>query len=132
MSADGHWHPTKIGLEYVKYNRDSFQVEYPVRIARPVDNGKTSKRMEWQLDKFTFEYKRDPDQEFTVGQIRVSGQLALESNKQAHIRDAAHQFIQTRRTLLARDPDTNEINRYHIVSYSSPKSLCGTQLSQSG
>ena len=51
MGADGHWHPTKIGLEYFKYNRDAFQVEYPVRIARPVGNGKKSKRMEWVLDR---------------------------------------------------------------------------------
>ena len=84
MGSDLHWHPTKIGLAYFKYNRDSYQVESPVRIARPVDNGKKSKRMEWVLDRQTFDYKRHSGQEFTVGQIRESGRLALESNKESH------------------------------------------------
>ena len=84
--------------------------------------------MEWVLDRQTFDYKRHGDkvtrlsQEFTVGQIREPGRLALQSNKEAHIRDAAHQFIQTRRTIKAKGPDTGEDGPSHIVMYNSP--LC--------
>ena len=112
MGSDLHWHPTQFGLQYFKYNRDSFRVECPVRFARPVDNGKKSKRMEWALGRQTFDYNRHGDkvtrlgQGFTVGQIRESGRLALQSNKEAHISDAAHQCIQSRRTIKAKDPDT--------------------------
>ena len=37
MTADG-LRPTPIGIEYFKYNRHSFRVEYPVRTARPIGN----------------------------------------------------------------------------------------------
>ena len=126
MGSDLHWHPTKLGLEYFKYNRDSYHVGYPVRLARPVDNGKKSeRRMEWALDKVTFDYKQHRhettgSQPFTVGQIRESGRLALESNKGAHVRSAAHRFIQTRRKIKAKDPETGEDGPYHIVMYGSP------------
>ena len=46
MGSDLHWHPTQLGLQYFKYNRDSVRVEYPVMLAWPVDNGKQSKCME--------------------------------------------------------------------------------------
>ena len=133
MGSDGHWHPTPIGLEYFKYNRDEYRVEYPVRLARPKDNGKKSKdngkkskRMGWVLDTETFDYRQRQNkiteelERFTVGQIRESGQLALESNKEAHIRDAAHQLIRTMRTIKAKDPLTNEEGQYHVVMYDSP------------
>ena len=122
MGADGHWHPTKLGLEYFKYNRDLYDVEYPVRLARPVDNGKPNKvkRMEWVLDHPTFDYKRHPEQNFTVGQIKESGRLALGSNKEAHIRDAAHQFILTQTPIRSKDPDTGKTETYYPVMYDSP------------
>ena len=102
MGSDLHWHPTKLGLEYFKYNRDSYQVEYPVRLVRPIDNGKKSKRMGWVLDRETFDYKYHHDeitrlsQPFTVGQIRESGRLALESNKEAHVRTHTRTHTQSR------------------------------------
>ena len=39
MTADGY-KPTKIGIEYFKFNRHSFLVEYPVLRVRPVGNKK--------------------------------------------------------------------------------------------
>ena len=61
-----------------------------------------------------------PEQDFTVGQIKESGRLALESNKEAHIRNAANQYIQTRQTIKVTDPATGEEGPYHVVVYDSP------------
>ena len=37
MGADG-WQPTALGLQYFKYNRDEYIIEYPTRLARPIGN----------------------------------------------------------------------------------------------
>ena len=37
MGADGSW-KVPLGANYFKYNRDSYKVEFPARLARPLDN----------------------------------------------------------------------------------------------
>lgn len=54
MTADG-WVPTPIGIQYFKYNRDEYRIEYPTRVARPVGNTNRG-RPEWVLDGTTFDY----------------------------------------------------------------------------
>ena len=119
MGSDGHWHPTKLGLQYFKYNRDEYTVEYPVRLARPAYNHSKKNVHEWVLDRQTFAYMPHGE-DFTVGQIKESGRLALESNKEAHVRNAANQYIQTSQTIQVTDPETGEEGPYHVVVYDSP------------
>ena len=52
MGADG-LQVTPMGVNYFKYNRDSYKVEFPTRLARPASNAK-GKRTGWVLDKETF------------------------------------------------------------------------------
>ena len=39
MTPDG-WQPTPLGIQYFKYNRDEYKIEYPTRLARPTTNRK--------------------------------------------------------------------------------------------
>ena len=57
MTADG-WKPTPIGLQYFKYNRHEFRVEYPVKAARPIGNKYRGQEKRWQFDR---QYNEDPD-----------------------------------------------------------------------
>ena len=59
MAADG-WKPTPIGLQYFKYNRHEFRVEYPVKAARPIGNKFVGQQKRWQFDR---EYNENPDTE---------------------------------------------------------------------
>ena len=81
MGADGSWKVTPLGANYFKYNRDSYEVEFPVRLARPVSNAK-GKRTGWLLDRTTFEYmKGGPEggRDFTVGKVKSSSQASAEA-----------------------------------------------------
>ena len=69
----------------------------------------------WVLDKKTFGFMESPGQEFTVGQVGQSGRLALQSSKEAHIRNAANEFTQRQQTIQIKDPDTGEEGPYHVV-----------------
>ena len=50
MTADG-WKPTPLGLQYFKYNRHEFRVEYPVKAARPIGNKFVGQQKRWQFDR---------------------------------------------------------------------------------
>ena len=72
MGDDG-WEPTAVGLQYFKYNRYSFRIEYPVREARPI--GK--KRKVGQPDRWQFVQevgdrymKADGADDITVGELK--------------------------------------------------------------
>ena len=78
MGADG-WQPTKIGIQYFKYNRDEYKIEYPTRVVRPIGNKNRGGRQECQLDQETFTYtpRSEPTEwgwgpmpPLTVGQMK--------------------------------------------------------------
>ena len=128
MGVDG-WVPTAIGLQYFKYNRDEYEIEYPTRVARPIGNENRPGRREWQLDQETFTYTPrseptewgwEPMPPLTVGQMR-GRLLATDAGKKAHARDAAVAWIQRRQIIKAIDPSTGEQGEYHAVLEDSPK-----------
>ena len=126
MGADG-WQVTSMGVNYFKYNRDEYKVEFPTRLARP------GKRTGWVLDKETFEYtSRDPEEGkgFTVGKLKAQARplprrpplplLATDAEREQHVRDAAHAWIRQQKKITAKDPLTGEEGEYHVVLYDSP------------
>ena len=118
MGSDGTWRPTKIGIQYFKYNRDEYQIEYPTRKARPIGK-KKGVREQWQFDRDTFEYETG-GVPMTVGQMKGLSLLATDADKEAHARAAAQTWIETRQTISVIDPSTGEEAEYHIVKYDSP------------
>ena len=90
MTADG-WKPTPIGLQYFKYNRHEFQIEYPVKAAIPIGNKlKPGERKRWQFDRG---YNGDPDNPkymiarggndiLTVAQTKINMMMANESERE--------------------------------------------------
>ena len=116
MGADG-WQPTPLGIQYFKYNRDEYQIEYPTRLARPIGNKKGARDL-WQFDKETFEYT-PREEPMTVGQMK-GRLLAADADKETHAREAAQAWIKKRQTILVRDPSTGEDAEYHVVLYDSP------------
>lgn len=122
MTSDG-WKPTKIGIEYFKYNRHAFRIEYPVRMARPIGNKrKAGERDRWQFvqDDEGDEYQQSGDNDITVGQLKINMMTATDTEKENHAREAAQRYISTRPTITVRDPSTGEEASYHIVVYDSP------------
>ena len=117
MTADG-WVPTAIGLQYFKYNRDEYEIEYPTRLARPIGN-KNRGRQEWQLDQETFTYT-PREEPMTVAQMK-GRLLATDAEKETHAREAALAWIQRQPKIKATDPSTGEQGEYHVVLYDSPK-----------
>ena len=131
MGADG-LQVTPMGVNYFKYNRDSYKVEFPTRLARPASNAK-GKRTGWVLDKETFEYtSRDPEEgkSFTVGKLKAQARplprrpplplLATDAEREQHVRDAANAWIRQQKKITAKDPLTGEEGEYHVVLYDSP------------
>ena len=126
MTADG-WKPTPIGLQYFKYNRHEFRVEYPVKVARPIGNKFRGERKLWQFDRG---YNEDPDtrkymsaddkEVITVAQTKINMMMANDREKENHARDAAQKYIERQPTIIVRDPNTGEEGEYHLVSYDSP------------
>ena len=78
-TTDG-WEPTKIGIEYFKYNKHSFRIEYPVKTARPLGNKiKPGEPDRWQfVHNDTAEYMEsynalgEVDADITVGQLKIN------------------------------------------------------------
>lgn len=102
MGADGSWKVTPLGANYFKYNCDSYNIEFPVRLARPVSNAK-GKRTGWALDRTTFEYMEggpEGGRDFTVGKVKAQARplprrpplplLASDEERERHVRDAAN------------------------------------------
>ena len=122
MTADG-WKPTKIGLEYFKYNRHAFQIEYPVSKARQIRNKrKPGEPDPWQFEQEVAvhdEYKQASEEIITVGQLEMNMMTANDPEKENHAREAAQRYISTRPTITVRDPFTGEEGPYHIVLYDS-------------
>ena len=115
MTADG-WKPTPVGLQYFKYNRHEFRVEFPVKAARPIGNKlKPGQRKRWQFD---WQYNEDPDtpkymsaddkEIITVAQTKINMMMANDREKENHARAAAQQYIERQPTIIVRDPNTGE------------------------
>jgi hypothetical protein len=129
MTPDG-WVPTAIGIQYFKYNRDEYKIEYPTRGARPVGN--VFRRWpEWVLDKITFDYvprseadEWDPKIWRSMPPLSVAQMkgrlLATDGDKGPHAREAAAAWIRKQPMIKATDPLTNERGEYHIVMQDSP------------
>ena len=50
MTSDGKWATTKKGLEFFRYNKDTYQVLFPVRPAHPPKTShKVEKEMLWKV-----------------------------------------------------------------------------------
>ena len=62
MGTDGHWRPTKLGVQHFKDHQDECVVGYRVRLARAVGDGKKTPRVEWVIDKETIDDTWHPDQ----------------------------------------------------------------------
>ena len=122
MTADG-WQITKIGQQYFKYNRDTYEVRFPTRLAIPTANSKR-----WTLDAETFEYKIGNMEEFTVGKLKQGvtnriglSLLASDAEREQHVRDAAIAWIRKQSKIRARDLLTGEDGDYHVVLFDSPR-----------
>ena len=126
----------KNGLQYYKYNRDEYKVEFPTRVARPIGNrkGTTGGWQEtYQFNRSPPDYNEyvpmqddDPDPlRMTVGQIksRLRGklhELGTDAEKEAHAREAATAWIRKQQTIRVLDTNTRQTDNYHIVVNDSP------------
>ena len=89
MTTDG-WKPTKIGIEYFKYNKHSFQIEYPVKTARPSGNARRPGEPDrWQFVSVeladymqSYDAFRDVDAYITVGQLKINMMTATDTGKE--------------------------------------------------
>ena len=106
MTADG-WKPTPLGLQYFKYNRHEFRVEYPVKAARPIGNKFVGQQKRWQFDRV---YNENPDTEkymtaddkeiITVAQTKINMMMANEREKENNARDAAKNILKDNKQSL--------------------------------
>ena len=128
VGSDGWGRPTPLGIQYVKYNREEYQIDYPTRLKRPIGNQGRG-RQQWQLDEETCDYtpRSEPTKwgwlpmpPLTVGQMK--GRLnATDAEKKAHVHKAALAWIRRQQKIVAVDPSTGKQGEYHVVLYDSPR-----------
>ena len=108
--------PTVLGANYFRYNRDEYYVEFPVRVARPIDRHRDRRGMElWTFDTDAQNndayasrdmvdsssnlirhkpLEEDPD--YTVAAIRATGIYATDTARRNEVIEAAKQTIRKR------------------------------------
>ena len=84
FAADG-WKPTKIGLEYFRYNKHEFRIEYPVRSARPMGNKRKPGRPDrWQfVQEDEADFYQQADRDITVGQLKFNMVTATDRRRKS-------------------------------------------------
>ena len=108
--------PTKIGIEYFKHNKHSFQIEYPVKTARPTGNARRPGEPDrWQFVRVELaEYMQsydafgDADADITVGQLRINMLTTIDTEKERHARQAANTYIRNKPNILVCDLSTGQ------------------------
>ena len=114
QTSDGKWATTKKGLDYLRYNKDTYQVLFPVRPAHPP---KTSHKVEKEMlgkvamvdPSFDYALGHDDGTPWTVGKIKGPAPgsrlslLATEGEKEAHVRAAGNKWLEQQETIDAVD-----------------------------
>ena len=131
-TSDGKWVTTKKGLDSFRYNKDTYQVLFPVRPAHPPKmSKKVDKEMLWKVDKvdpkFDYALGHDDDRPWTVGAIKGPAPgsrmslLATDKEKEDHVRAAGGKWLKQRQTIEAVDLTTRVKGKWKVVSHDSPK-----------
>ena len=126
MTSDGKWATTKKGLDYFRYNKDTYQVLFPMRPAHPSKTPhKFEKEMLWKVAMVdpSFDYARGHDEgtPWTVGKIKGPSPgsrmslLATDKEKEDHVRAAAGKWLEQQETIDAVDLVTREKGKWKVL-----------------
>ena len=128
MMSDGKSATTKKGLDYFRYNKDTYQVLFPARPAHPPkESKKVGKENLWKVDKvdpgFDYALGHDDERPWVVGATKGPAPgsrmslLATDKEKEDHVRAAGGKWLGQQQTIEAVDLTTREKG---CLLYTSP------------